>query len=76
MSGGAGGAALHYYEFGKIASNGISYELLESIEEEYVDGNEIPEYRDNTTREALEYTSLDEIMSKYLENANTTKRNL
>ena len=74
LSGGAGGAALHYYEFGKIASNGISYELIESIEEEYVDGNEIPEYRDNLTREVLEYANLDEIMNKYLENANVAEK--
>ncbi|MBQ9314377.1 MAG: hypothetical protein IJ220_05170 [Clostridia bacterium] len=70
LSAGAGGAALHYYEFGKIADDGISYELLESIEEEYTENGETPTYSDAKTGEALEYKSLDEINNKYIFNAN------
>lgn len=65
LSEGAGGAALHYYEFGKIATDGISYELLEAIEEEYLEGSETPVYRNSETNQELEYKSLDEIMNKY-----------
>ena len=66
---GSGGAALHYYEFGKMAANGVSYELLESIEEEYIYENEAPVYRDAKTGTTLEYKSLDEIMDKYVSGA-------
>ena len=69
LSSGSGGAALHYYEFGKIATNGTSYELLEDIEEEFMSENEAPVYRDTNTREILEYTSIDEAMTKYVANA-------
>ena len=66
---GAGGAALHYYEFGKIGIDGKSYQVLETIQEEYVDGNEAPTYTDSGTGAKLEYQSLDEIMNKYVGNA-------
>lgn len=69
LSEGAGGAALHYYEFGRIAENTATYELIESIEEEYVDASTTPVYRDSTSRETLAYTSLDEIMNKYVSGA-------
>ena len=75
LSGGAGGAALHYYEFGKIASNGTSYELLESIEEEYIENNEVPIYRNYETGETLEYKDIAEIMDKYVSNATVVENN-
>lgn len=70
LSEGSGGAALHYFEFGKIDSDGVSYELLEAIEEEYIEGSETPVYRDAETGEELEYKSLDEIMNEYISGAN------
>jgi hypothetical protein len=69
FSGGAGGAMLHVYEFGKISENGTSYELLEKVEEEYIEDNEVPEYRDSATGRKLEYKSLDEVIDKYINNA-------
>ena len=72
-SGGAGGAALHIYEFGKISENGTSYELLEKVEEEYKEDSEIPEYRDPATEEKLEYKSFDEVTDKYISNAKEVK---
>ena len=69
LSEGSGGAALHYYEFGKINEDGISYKLLEAIEEEYLEENETPEYRNAQSGESLEYSSLDEIMEKYVADA-------
>ena len=68
FSEGSGGAALHYYEFGKIANDSISYEMIEAIEEEYVEGKEEPTYKNSISRDVLEYHSLDEIYDKYLEN--------
>ena len=69
LSEGSGGAALHYYKFGKISEDGVSYSLLETIEEEYVEGRETPIYRDNDTRNVLDYKGIDEIMDKYVHNA-------
>lgn len=66
LSEGAGGAALHYYGYGKIAENGVTYEAIENIEEEYMDVNESPVYRDAKTGESLAYKSLEEINDKYL----------
>lgn len=66
LSEGAGGAALHYYEYGKISSDGTTYEMLESVEEEYIEENEPPVYKDYTTGNVLNYKSLDEIQDKYL----------
>ena len=71
LSEGAGGAALHYYEFGKINEDGISYKLLESVEEEYKEESETPEYRNAENGEILGYSSLDEIMEKYIADAKT-----
>ena len=70
VSSGAGGAALHYYEFGKISKEDSSYELLEKIEEEYEMENEKPTYRDTETSKVLSYKSYDEIADKYLKDAN------
>ena len=69
FSSGAGGAALHYYEFGKISKDDASYELLEKIEEEYEMENEHPVYRDVETSKELNYKSYDEIVDKYLSGA-------
>ena len=69
FSQGAGGAMLHYYEFGKI-SNGTTYEIIEDIEEEYKEENPVPEYKDTKTGAMLNYTSLQEIQNKYIENLN------
>lgn len=66
---GAGGAALHYYEFGKIGADGATYEKLESVLEEYTEGAETPVYKDAKTEEVLGYKSLDELMNKYVANA-------
>lgn len=63
---GAGGAALHYYEFGKIGSDGKSYQQMEYIQEEYTEGNETPTYTNAETGEVLEYQSLEEIMNQYI----------
>lgn len=76
FSEGSGGAALHYYEFGKMASNGISYERLEAIEEEYVEGSESPIYRDCETEETLNYKGLDEIITRYLGEATDISANI
>ena len=73
LSAGSGGAAFHNYEFGKISSNGISYELIEDINEEYK--GDVPEYRDAKTDTKLNYKSLDEIKTKYLSNAQELKIN-
>lgn len=70
---GAGGAALHYYSFGKIAADKVDLEELASIEEEYVEGKDTPVYKDHNTGDVLEYTSLDEIMNKYVSGANEIK---
>ncbi len=69
FSSGAGGAALHYYEFGKISEEDASYELLEKIEEEYESENKPPVYRDAETSKELKYKSYDEIVDKYLSGA-------
>lgn len=66
---GSGGAALHYYSFGKIAENGYSYESIEEIEEEYVQENKSPIYRDYNKNVELSYKGLDEIKNKYLNNS-------
>ena len=73
FSEGAGGAALHFYEFGKISKNGTELEVLENIEEEYKDGKNTPEYKDYETRKSLNYKNLDEIKDKYLSNSNPIK---
>ena len=52
-----------------IATDGTTYELLEAVEEEYVEGKETPVYRNAKTGEELSYTSLDEVMNKYIANA-------
>lgn len=69
LTSGAGGAALHYYEYGRISEDTISYEVLESVIEEYVDGNEIPIYKKYDTEEVLDYKSLTEIDEKYISDA-------
>lgn len=69
FSQGAGGAMLHYYEFGKI-SNGTTYEIIEDIEEEYKGENPVPDYKDTKTGAVLNYISLQEIQNKYIENLN------
>lgn len=66
---GAGGAAIHYYEYGKISEGTTSYEELEAVIEEYVDGSEIPIYKKYDTEEVLDYKSLTEINDKYISNA-------
>lgn len=68
-SGGSGGAMLHVYEFGKISEDGISYKLLEKVEEEYMEDSETPEYRNTATGRKLDYKSLDEVTDKYILNA-------
>jgi len=65
-SSGAGGAALHYYEFGKMTADGLGYESLEKIEEEYVEGKDTPVYRNAESGDTLSYTSIDEIYNKYV----------
>ncbi len=65
---GAGGAALHYYEFGRISSDGLGFESLEKIEEEYVDGNEVAEYRNAETGDKLDYNSMADVFDKYNQN--------
>ena len=66
---GAGGAALHYYEFGKISPDGLGFESLEKIEEEYVDGNEVAEYRNAETGAKLDYKSMTDVFDKYIPNS-------
>ncbi len=66
---GAGGAALHYYEFGEIGEDGVSYQVKESIQEEYVEGSDTPIYTNAETGEKLEYQSLSEIMNQYINGA-------
>lgn len=65
-SGGAGGATLHCFEFGKISKDGTSYETLEKVE---VEDKDTPEYRNPETGEILEYKSLDEVFAKYTSDA-------
>lgn len=69
---GAGGAAIHYFEFGKIV-NGTTYEMIEGVKEEYKDENSNPEYSDVKSERKLDYKSLDEIKSKYIGNAGPIK---
>ena len=66
LSQGAGGAALHYYTFGKIDADKVEFVELEKIEEEYFEGDDTPLYRELGTYVILEYKSLDEIMDKYV----------
>ena len=75
LSTGAGGAALHYYEFGRISAEGNTFELIESIEEEYLNEGEAPIYRNAITNETLEYKSSEEFMNKYLSGANKIEMN-
>lgn len=69
LTDGAGGAAIHYYEYGKISEGTASYEVLESVIEEYVDENEIPVYKKYDTEEVLDYKSLTELNEKYISNS-------
>ena len=62
---GSGGAALHYYGFYKIASDGTSLETLENIREEYITDNTVKYYNENNNNE-LSYKNLDEITGKYI----------
>ena len=62
---GSGGAALHYYGFYKIASDGTSLETLENIREEYITDNNLKYYNENNNNE-LSYKNLDEITGKYI----------
>lgn len=73
LSHGSGGASLHYYEFGKISDDGISYEPIEEIEEEYKGENVNPTYRDFNTRKKLNYKDIDEIMEKYISDSKEIK---
>ena len=70
---GSGGAALHVYNFMKIADDEISAEILESVEEEYVEGSEVPEYRALGSKQRLEYKSIDELYAKYITEAKEVK---
>ena len=67
LSSGSGGAALHYYEFGKIV-DGTSYEMLEAVDEEYRESGEIS-YKDAVTKEELNYNSANEMFDKYIPNS-------
>ena len=73
LSHGSGGATLHYYEFGKIADDGISFESIEEIEEEYKGENTNSIYRNFNTRKKLEYKDIDEIMNKYVSDSKEIK---
>lgn len=65
---GSGGAALHYYGFYKIASDGTSLETLENIREEYTTDNIAKYYNEDTNKE-LSYKNSDEITEKYINTA-------
>ena len=65
---GSGGAALHYYGFYKIASDGTSLETLENIREEYTTDNTVKYYNEDNNNE-LSYKNLDEITGKYINTA-------
>ena len=69
FSEGAGGAALHFYRFGKINPETLEFEELAMIQEEYTEGKEEPTYTDFNTEKVLEYKSLDEIMNVYVADA-------
>ena len=69
LSEGSGGAALHYYRFGKITADGSSFETIEDIEEEYIQENSNPVYRDYKANKVLNYKNLNEIKDKYLSNS-------
>ena len=56
-------------EYGRIAEDGVNYERLESVEEEYLDEGERVEYRNAETQEVLSYTSVDDFANKYISNA-------
>ena len=70
---GAGGAALHYFEFGKMSADGLGYESLEKVEEEYLEENQAPVYRNPETGETLAYTSYNDVADKYIANAQTVE---
>ncbi len=61
---GAGGAAVHYFEFGKITEDGISYELIEKVEEEYQGEGSKATYKDLSTNKTLNYRDAEEVISK------------
>ena len=66
---GSGGAALHYFEFGKMSADGLSFESLEKVEEEYLEEDQQPVYRNPETGETLAYTSFNDVADKYIANA-------
>lgn len=69
FSNGSGGAALHYFQFGKIASDGYSYEYIEEIEEKFTDGNVKPEYNEYRKKIKLNYQNANEFLNKYIGNS-------
>ncbi len=69
MMEGSGGAALHYFEFGLIGTDGKSYQQAEYIMEKYEEDSETPKYYNAETEELLEYQSFIEIKNKYIGNA-------
>lgn len=75
LSESAGGAMLHYFEYGKISKEGNSYTLLEKIEEEYKEQDGKPSYKNFNTNQILNYTSKDKIKQKYIANSQVVKFN-
>ncbi len=65
FSTGAGSATTHYYNFYKIANDGISLETLEKIKEEYITDTEVKYYEGETAKE-LDYNDSNEILKKYI----------
>lgn len=72
---GSGGAKTSYYEFGRIASNGIEYEEIEYIEREFNDEGNESTFKNYHTHEKLNYKSVDEMKNKNSLTGDTIRTN-
>ena len=66
---GTGGAYSHGYDIGKISQDGLSFELIDQIDEEYIEETKTRIYTDIRTQEVLNYKSEDDILNKYVPNS-------
>lgn len=73
-SNGSGGAAIHYYNFFKMSSDGNSLETLEKVREEYKTSTDVKYYNNENDKE-LSYKNSEEIETKYINGSKEIKFN-
>lgn len=73
-SNGSGGAAIHYYDFFKMSSDGSSLETLEKVREEYKTSTDVKYYNNENDKE-LNYKNINEIETKYINGSKEIKFN-